>query len=246
MAITVKMDQLQDASCRQTADGWELQRLAFVSGLSGSYAQRMAQAMTASGIPALREAHPNLPGVLVAELQASPAGDQAAMVRITYRSPDADFLPDLEDPPQIQVGSTLSQTTTSQDATGQPIEVTIGSGANTLTQIAQVRKLIPQTTVRYTRLEEASPGDKARNYVGKINSTAVFSSNPETWMCTGIHGRSDDGGQTYLVTYDFQYNPDGWQPKAVYIDPTTGRPHPDATPIQADIYNTIDFTNLDL
>ena len=38
----------------------------------------------------------------------------------------------------------------------------------------------------------------------------------------------------------------GWQPRAVYIDPTTGRPHPDAEESAVVVYESIDFTDLEL
>lgn len=244
MPITVKIDQIDGATTRRTLDGWEVQRVAYVSGLSGDYNQRMAQAISAEGIPQLRQVHPAIASIFVTAVDARPAGPSGAVVRISYGTPSSQQLP--EEPAQIEVGATLSQTTTYETISGDPIEVTLGEGEDAPTQIARVTKLIPQVTVRYSRLEEASPGDKARLYVGKINETEVFSSSVGTWMCTAIQGRSNDGGATYEVTYDFQYNADGWQPRVVYIDPSTGRPHVEAESTVAEIYESIDFTDLEI
>lgn len=242
----VKLDRIEGASARRTAEGWQVERTAYVSGLSGDSDQRMAQAITASGMPALRQAHPSIGGIFVTGLDATPAGPAAAVVRITYGPPNSSQLPEMGQPPQIDVGATLSQVQTSRDASGSPLIVALGSGPEAQSQVAQVSRFVPQTTVRYSRLETGSPGDKARNYVGKVNATTFFASDPGTWMCTGITGRSHDGGTTYEVTYDFQYNPDGWQPVIQYIDPLTGRPHPDASPVTATVYASINFQNLGL
>ncbi len=246
MAIVVKLDQVDGAGARRTLDGWEAQRVAFVSGLTGSYHQRMAQAITASGIPQLRSSHPAISSIFVTSLDAKPAGVDGAIVRIDYGTGNSKQLPSPGEPAQIEVGATLSQTSTHQDISGNPLEVALSDDEDAPTQIARVTKLVPQVTVRYSRLEETSPGSKARQYVGKVNSGEVFSSDPGTWMCTAITGRSNDGGETYEVTYDFQYNPDGWQPHVVYIDPATGRPHPDAESQTAQVYESIDFMNLEL
>lgn len=246
MAIEVKLDQLEGATTRRTLDGWEVHRSAYVSGLSGDYHQRMTQAITASGMPQLREAHPQIPGIFVTSIDAAPAGIAAAMVRIVYGSQQPGQLPAPDQPPQIEVGATLSQTSTHQTAAGDPIIVTLGEGSQAVSQVARVSRLSPQVTVRYTRLEEASPGSKARDFVGRINADEVFSSDVGTWMCTAITGRSADGGSTYEVTYDFQYNPDGWNPQVAYIDPATGQPHAEAESITAVIYESVDFADLEL
>jgi hypothetical protein len=246
MAIVVKMDQIEGAAARRTLEGWEAQRVAYVSGLTGNFHQRMAQAIGAEGIPSLRQAHPSMTGIFVTTIDAQPAGVDGAMVRITYSSSNGQQLPAPGEPAQIEVGATLCQTTTTQDIAGNPLTVTLGDDEDAPTQIARVTRLAPQVTVRYSRLETSSPGSKARTFVGRINSTEVFGSEEGTWMCTAITGRSHDGGETYEVSYDFQYNPDGWQPAVVYLDPATGRPHPDAEPVVASIYEAVDFTDLEL
>jgi len=246
MAIVVKLDQMEGASTRRTLEGWEAQRTAYVSGLSGDYHQRMAQAISATGIPQLRQPHPAISSIFVTSIDAKPAGVDGAIVRIEYGTGSGKHLPSPGDPAMIEVGATLSQTSTHQTASGDPLEVSLGDDSESPRQIARVTKFIPQVTVRYSRLELSSPGSKARQYVGKINSEEVFGSDAGTWMCTAITGRSNDGGETYEVTYDFQYNPEGWQPVVTYIDPTTGRPHPDAESVTAQIYESIDFANLEL
>lgn len=95
---------------------------------------------------------------------------------------------------------------------------------------------IPMMIFRYTRREpsDAYVGNKARQYVGTINELALFGDPndegsgdpPRTWLCSRIDGVSDDGGKTYNVTYEFQYNPETWDPVVVFVNPETGKPVP--------------------
>lgn len=246
MPIEVKMDQLDGATTRHTANGWQVQRSAYVSGLSGDYHQRMAQAINANAIPRLRSVHPEISDLFVWSLDATPAGPSAAIVQITYGTHNVHHLTGLNQPALVEVGASLSQSVTYEDADGDPLVVTLGEGEDAPTQIAQVTKLLPQTTVRYSRLENTSPGSKAKSYVGKVNASTFYASAAGTWMCTAITGRSNDGGGTYEVTYDFQYCAEGWQPHVSYTDPATGRPHPDADVVTAHIYDTTNFDALEL
>lgn len=246
MAIEVKLDQPDGATTRHTVHGWRVQRSAYVTGLSGDYHQRMAQAIGANGIPRLHTAHPEIAELFVWSLDATPAGPTAAIVQVTYGTNNAHHLTGLNRPALVEVGASLSQSVTYEDAEGEPLLVTLGEGEDAPSQIAQAVKLQPQTTLRYSRLEDANPASKARAYVGKVNAGSFESGSGGTWLCTCIAGRSNDGGATYEVTYDFQYNADNWQPVVVYVDPATGKPHPDATASVAMIYEAIDFGGLGL
>ena len=246
MAIKVQLDQPDGATTRQTVNGWRVQRTAYVTGLTGDYHQRMAQAIGANGIPDLHTAHPEIDDLFVWSLDATPAGPTAAIVQITYGTNNAHHLTGLNRPAVVEVGASLVQRVTYEDASGEPLLVTLGEGEDAPSQIAQAVKLSPQTTLRFNRLESTSPASKARTYVGKVNDSTFQTSGAGTWLCTAISGRSNDGGATYEVSYDFQYNADSWQPLVVYIDPASGKPHPDATASTAVIYDDVDFDGLEL
>lgn len=220
--MQIKLDRIEGAALRLTGKGYEAERIAGVSGLHSAAPQRLHEALTAPGMPRIGEPHPTIAGLHVASLAARPNGPGAALVTISYHSR----------PPQhnaeVEVGSTVTQITTDADRAGQRVVVAhsaTGDEADLRTQGVRLTMLAPQTTLRFTRAEDASPLAKARQYVGRINATAVFDSAPGTWLCTAITGRSLDGA-AYEVTYAFHYDANGWQPVATYLDPQTNRPPP--------------------
>lgn len=222
----VRMDRIEGAAYRLSADGIEADRVATVSGLSGHAADRLRAALEASGVPRIGEAHPTIPNLYAQSLHGAPDGPTAAVVTVRYRSRAAET----GQAPLIEVGASVVQTTTDTDEAGDRITVSYsptGQDADTKTQGARLSVLAPQTTLRFTRTEDTDPLAKARSFVGTVNRTTVFDSAPGSWLCTAITGRSVGGGGAYEVTYEFQYESQGWQPSATYIDPQTNRPPSD-------------------
>lgn len=98
-------------------------------------------------------------------------------------------------------------------------------------QLREAELISPQTILRVSRVESGSPDIKSRKFVGTVNSRSLGlkksgrgNDGPRTWLCTRIDGTSNDGGETYNVTYEFQYNPFEWGFSAEWIDPKTGQP----------------------
>jgi hypothetical protein len=102
----------------------------------------------------------------------------------------------------------------------------------------------------FSRREGFSPAFKSRNFVGRTNSGTWGGDPPGSWLCTRIEGVSDDGGQTFNVTYEFQYNIDTWLATVVFIDPDTGRPPENLIEgeglKQVQVYPRVDFNLLNL
>ena len=222
----VRIDRIEGSAYRLSADGLEADRVATVSGLAGHAADRLHAALEASGVPRVGEAHPTIANLYVAELDVAPDGPTTAVVTIRYSSRAAE----IGQAPLVEVGSSVVQTTTDTDGDDQRVTVSYsptGSSDDTKTQGARLSVMIPQTTLRFTRTEDASPLAKARSFVGAVNRTAVFDSAPGSWLCTAITGRSINGGGAYEVTYEFQHQSQGWQPTATYVDPQTNRPPSD-------------------
>lgn len=119
-------------------------------------------------------------------------------------------------------------------------------------QGGDVQYQIPMMVFRFSRREpsDAYVGDRARNFVGTLNNEPVFGDPVRTWLCTRIDGVSDDGGITYNVTYEFQYNPETWDPVIVFTNPETGKPV--ANPVWGEsirrvrVYRLADFFELGL
>jgi hypothetical protein len=115
-------------------------------------------------------------------------------------------------------------------------------------QLREAEITIPQTVLRVSRIESGSPDIKSRKYVGTVNSKALGISKsgrgkdgPRTWLCTRIDGTSNDGGKTYNVTYEFQYDHLEWGFVATWIDKKTGQPaFTDLTGEESIFYETYD------
>jgi hypothetical protein len=89
-------------------------------------------------------------------------------------------------------------------------------------QRAQISR--PSVVLRVSRMEKGSPDGKARLYVGTVNSKPIGFDPARSWLCTRIDGTSNDGGETYKVSYEFQYNRDLWIFIGIWIDPQTEKP----------------------
>ena len=136
--------------------------------------------------------------------------------------------PDETAPAQIEIGTSLVQTTTDKDVTGAQIIVSHkpaidGLPGAEIVQAAPVTFQQPVSVIKGTRTEPNHPGQKAGLYVGKMNSTTFAGDQPRWWLCTLIRGLSDDGSQSYRVNYEFQRREATWDAVVIYVDDVTGR-----------------------
>ena len=260
----VTEDLIDGASFSESSNGLAATRTFLVTGLSGSPSFKTAEALFATGIPRFGDAHPNAPGVVVVSRTARPASrdsNASAIVQITYGQPTAEQgVPDAGGSSvQFSLGSSVQSVTTQKDASGNQILLshtftdTDESGNVTErieTQGGEVDIQVPQTVFRVTRRESQSPGANSLFYTGKINSVPFLGGEPKTWLCTRIEGDSDDGGETFVVAYEFQYNRETWDATVVFIDPDTGRPPKDLVDGEGiktvRVYQLVDFNALNL
>ena len=163
----------------------------------------------------------------------------------------------------LEVSTTLQTVQTNLDVNGKPIFVDFNPGIDTdgdgipdassaevVRQGATVEIQIPMTTRAYRRSETIQTlmdgelldfEDKAEKFTGTVNKKSIFKGGISTWLCSRIHGISDDGEQTVNATYEFIKAPqrllgaDGkpieetWGATIRYIAPDTGRPPAFAT-----------------
>ncbi|MAX26877.1 MAG: hypothetical protein CMJ19_20480 [Phycisphaeraceae bacterium] len=241
--IKLKIDRTEGALLRHTATGLEAQRQAYVTGIT-----HLQQALDHPDLPRIGQAHPDIHTLVVRTITAQPDGPNAAVITITYHNPSGQG-----DQPKVSIGTALSQERTETDLTGNRITVAYsqsGDDADMVTQGARVTVLRPQTEISFTRLQTTHPASTSRQYAGTVNRTTIFEGEPGTWLCTSIDGDSEDGGVTFLVTYRFQYNAQGWQPTVSYTNPKTNRPPADLVNgvgiKQVNLYRQEEFKNLGL
>lgn len=233
--VTFHIDE--EASFTIDQNGPHAVQTAYVKGLRGSPAARLYYAAMAPGMPRYGNFHAVIPSLPVSRVHVDlikGTTDQAT-VTITYgfsTGGDRYFVnePDDETLPQIEILTTVQPARTQFDIDGNQILVTYvvedeEAGTSTpVTQAGTVDYMLPMETVRYMRREAQDPQAKARLYVGRINSVGIFGDIQHMWLCSRLGGPSDDGGATFNVTYEFQRNPDSWDPVVVPTDPETGQP----------------------
>jgi len=248
------MDVIEGSAIFVSDEGVEIRRIAVISEMTGDAASRMVDAVADPRLPEIGSTHPAYGTATLREKSGRPLSHTAVEVTMLYRQENEE---QSYDPYQstIEVGTALSQESSTDDYQGNLVTV-IYNGKETP---ATFSKLIPQTTVVARRQETMSPLFKSREYVGKVNSggwTCVANTSARSWMCTRITGNSNDGGETFEVTYEFAYRPPtpegdpGWDKTVYYIDPTTGGMPEDAVPgvgvKTVQIYEAIDFNGLGL
>jgi len=209
--------------------------------LSGPEDVRLIDALLALDVPQRGDYHPVFTDLPVDNVRATPVADSSDManVRIRYAYPTgaAGFInfPDETAPPQIEIVSAVVPMTTEFCYVGrgnntqqnQIVLLHVTEEDETSVpryQVGEVEIQVPVAIVRYRRRERKNPQDKARDYVGTVNSKGVFGDVAHMWLCTRLGGPSDDGGQSYNVTYEFQRNVDSWDKVVVFRDPDTGYP----------------------
>jgi len=255
--MAVKLDIIDGNRGRLDHIGWEFERIATVTGLTGDGHAKIYAASTVSGMPILGALHPSVPYCYLMEKNAESIDSETVRFRLLYRT--SRRLMDT-----IEVGGTLSQGETNLDINGNvmittytyptdhPIENYRGLQK---AQSEIVSKLLPEHSIVISRLEFANPSPRAKDYVGMVNDGAWsldMSAAPRTWLCTGIVGRSPDNGVTYTVTYSFQYRGDTWDVSILHTDPATGKPPSEAGDPSDTVLNTYqiypvrNFNNLGL
>jgi len=238
MAVVVQ-DLVDQASLTQEK-GYKVTRVFHVSGLTGNATTRLYNATLLPEIPAQGSAHPDIPGIYARSINVSPVESSSARVVVTYQPRDpATQPPDDNADPIVEVGAALVEVETNKDINGTFLvlgEFTVTEYNKTLLpkQIEETNTYPPQPgkiTVqrplplfKFSRRETESPYSKSLNYVGNVNSDSFLGYAAGYWLCSRIYGRSDDGGESYNVEYEFLFNRETWKPWIAATHPDTGEP----------------------
>jgi len=253
--MTVKIDIIDGTTIKQTFGGYETERIAIVTGLTGDGHTRLYNALNTAGVPEYGDAHPTIPSLTVQERSGSPDAADIVRIRLVYRTYTTSYgAPPEGTKPLVEVGTALVSMNTSEDVNGTVVTVSYGT-AQTQTAVIPVDR--PHTVIRLTRTEYYDPTEKSAEYTGKVNMAGweIAPSSPaRTWRCNGITGRSSDGEVTYAVTYEFEYKEDipsgNWDVIYQYTDPITGTTPGDVVEgtgrKTVQVYTMANFNNLNL
>jgi len=250
MATTVQFDLLEQQSGRVTADGYEFDRIAHVTGLSGSGHAKIYAAMTATGMPVIGSAHPTVANCTLSSIDTIEVTQTQVKLRLSYRTLLTQYQPFQED--SIRGGSSVSQVSTNKDI--NDVDLLLEEEGE-LPQVGEVTVYRPQVTWSKQKKRLYSPEAEAVYYCGKLNSAVWRGYAAGIWLCTSIDYNSEDGGHTYNTVYNFMMSPFGtatgkgsWQSEYTYrLD--NGRAPETLTVYNhkfADEYETANFNTLNL
>jgi hypothetical protein len=244
----------------------------FGLGANGAFATRvfsvettanetMAEILLDSNIPQYGAVHPDTGGsatylpiyALEFDVRAQNAENSIFLVTVGYARPDFQQKEagETEADCTIQVGSSVSSQKTAQDKDGNRIVVSLTGFED---QTGEVDIQIPETVIVFERKESSNPLSKSIANSGKVNSLSLGGGDYaiRSLLCLGIEGITQDDGETWQVTYRFQYKPATWRTTVLYIDPETDRPAdtiniPGNDGVEyVDVYPEIDFSGLNL
>ncbi len=237
---------LEDSGATKSGEGFEITEAYMVEGIGGNPQDKTFIALTAPDVPQLGDPHQGGSTAFLSCVNQAVSfkGPTQAKVVCSFRVPrvdsgeppagDTGAIDAVVDLGTISVGATASTRESFEDIKGARmvvshfVEKDDGLGGTTTELVEQVRSasiVEPQTVLRVTRLEIGSPDVKAREFVGTVNNKPMGKlDRAGVWLCTRIDGTSNDGGETYSVTYEFQRNRLPWGFIARFIDADTGLP----------------------
>ena len=262
MAVTNKGPTNDSVQLTLDSQGYHLTEIHYcqfsANVTAATRSQTLLDMITAVGVSRLDD-HPVITSIECKKIAPKISSLRGGEVMLTYDPITRRNTPAQGDP-LIEVGASLVTVETNVDVAGDPITVEYTypdadpwdeetRGKFFKTDVA-VQFGQPQNTLRFTQTESSNPESIAQDYVGQVNQY-VWRGKPKwTWRCNSIVGRSDDGGDNYTVTYEFEYRTDGWDPLVYYIDKFTGRPPADLIPGTGKkyvaVYDHIDFNNLSI
>jgi hypothetical protein len=247
--MTTIYEDLQANKVNLALDGgWTASREFIADGVVGNPDAIGYEAIRNGSVPKPGTPHPTIPNVIVQSVDAESIGANQVRLTISYgpfSSGGGSTSPDEEAQTQISIGGSVQTVQTNEyfkrnARTGKETKELIEleyeyadgkgpGGENPIKTVATVDKQVPVIVARLSRTESEHPGQKARDFVGKLNKKTFIGGKPGTWLCTNIGGSSNNGGQSYQVDYEFMYAiPDaeesfsGWNKTVFFTDPKTG------------------------
>ena len=238
MAITVVTD-LQSAPALTTISCEEregavvaMHRQCLVEGVINTDYQGLFAALDAASVPAFNSIPTGETNLVLNRREARAVGGATSkylidLYYVAKSESEYNFV--------FSGSSSLNQITTELDGLGQQVTVshTFPAGdkdfPSTLrTQGASMSVLSPQMSLSAVGvMEEDYPHIIAFQWSGAVNATTWADMLPGTLICMGAGFVPHDLGadpKKYKFTFDFQFDPSGWEPLAVYIDERTGKP----------------------
>ncbi len=119
-------------------------------------------------------------------------------------------------------------------------------GNQTVYQTGEITVMEPHRNYKVSgEVFTAFPWNLANNIIGRVNKFPWMNGQVEEWMCTEACWEAVFVRRKYRMSFEFQHNPDTWQPTAVFVDRRTGKPPAELVPgfgyVQVPYHEKLDF-----
>lgn len=244
--MTAKIDLQSNSSITLNKDGYRASRVAMVSGVTGTAAEVLFNAINDAQLPDIGDAHPDIAAITLQDVTCSPLGGGNFKVVMNYFKDAGSVTTSAAAESRCNAGLAVEETL--YDVSGTRLKTAYSSGAGSTRQVFTAEVERPRITYEFEYTSTAFPTGDIQKYVGKINSTVWNGHAVGTIMCSGID--VSQSGTDYRVSYSFAYKKEGWQFNAqtFYSPPLTAHPStPDAaldltTGVRTfDVYSSVDF-----
>ncbi len=208
--MVAKVDIKKSSRVRLTRNGFESQRIAIVSGVSGSAQQVLINAINDAQLPNIGDAHPEDSSVTVNTMDCEPLGGGRYKIVMNYFK-DAGITETSADA-EARLITGLAVEETHEDINGQPLDTryTVAGGALSPRFTAEVER--PRQTIYFEYTATGVPKSDIDKYLGKINSVAWNGYPIGSVLCSQID--VEQNGEKFRITYAFAYRPEGWKFRA--------------------------------
>lgn len=238
--MAVVSDIIDGAGGSKDYLGWkEITRKYTINGItSTSFQAKADEAIAAAGV-SIGDPHPSVPDCYLTEISPKLAGGDVMELVCTYKREQ--YTLDRDD--DVEVGASAQSVETNKDINDNEMFLSytypVGykrsphddalTAEETKTVGHTTSRMTPQGTFRKCKIKSISASqlqDLADEYVGTINSAAWNGKPAQTYLCTGIMGRSKDAGKTFVIYFEFQYQKETWKHTAIFIKDDGTPPYP--------------------
>jgi len=254
---TIIKELVEQHSYQDVLAGFEIVRVFHVSGLVDVPERQLIEAALDPGVPQLGNVYPGTTGILLVRRDVVPDGPNAARVVMTYSAEKnvSTFnqpAPPVNDGQDVkQISASLREVNTTRDRANQamllPAPATYGGGtaAALPDYLSEARVLTPIGAVVFERVETSPAVIRARDLVGKVNNATIGIYGANTLLFSALDAVSNDGGYQWNCTYEFRFDPLGWEHSDSWHAPD-GKVPTDATVESWDVLPEASFTSLGL
>ena len=223
-----------------------------VSVDAGTGANAAADALDTPGVPQYGDRLDNrflYPGysLIVHRRSVEMVDEGTAKVTITYENSfSVDAMEDQFDAPFMdsmagEVRCSIQQKGSNLDGDGNQVTVSHTFPADdrnhpgeTIVQGGEFTFYSAQRSFSIHGIKETNtPWNIANTIIGSVNIYPFSGEAARMWLCTAVNWKpeSNYGGVTrYFMRFEFEFNPDSWDPTVVFIDEATNKPPPDLVP----------------